>query len=119
MGDWYGISANKGDDIAVIFHSVCDNVIEPKPGDRAAAFHGIGKERVNYAEYAIPWGFTTFHLPNKPGLEVPLLIYGAPVSSFAIELARLSNIHPTIAVAGRGEKFVRALIDRSKESYDR
>src|SRR5690348_5672916 len=34
--------------------------------------------------------------------------------AFAIKLARLSNIHPIIAISGRGQKFVEGLIDRSK-----
>lgn len=34
--------------------------------------------------------------------------------AYAIKLAQLSNIHPIIAVAGRGEKFVEGLISRSK-----
>lgn len=46
----------------------------------------------------------------------PLIIYGgaSAVGGFAIKLARLSNIHPIIAVAGAGAPFVESLIDRSK-----
>ncbi|RGP63494.1 hypothetical protein FSPOR_8547 [Fusarium sporotrichioides] len=46
----------------------------------------------------------------------PILIYGASssVGSFAIKLARNSNIHPIIAVAGKGTAFVETLLDRSK-----
>ncbi|KAF2006326.1 GroES-like protein [Amniculicola lignicola CBS 123094] len=46
----------------------------------------------------------------------PLVIYGgaSAVGAFAIKFARLSNIHPIIAVAGRGTSFVEGLIDRSK-----
>ena len=55
--------------------------------------------------------------PWRPALKpIPLLVYGgaSAVGAFAIKLARLSNIHPIVAVAGRGEKFVEGLIDRSK-----
>lgn len=55
--------------------------------------------------------------PWTPAQEpTPLVVYGgaAAVGAYAIQLARLANIHPIIAVAGRGEKFVQGLIDRSK-----
>ena len=45
-----------------------------------------------------------------------MIIYGAAaaVGSFAIQLARQSNIHPLICVAGRGIPHVETLIDPSK-----
>ena len=45
-----------------------------------------------------------------------MIIYGAAaaVGSFAIQLARQSNIHPLICVAGRGIPHVEKLIDQSK-----
>ena len=48
--------------------------------------------------------------------RTPLIIYGgaSAVGGFAIKLAKLSNIHPIIAVAGAGAPFVESLIDRSK-----
>ena len=48
--------------------------------------------------------------------RTPLIIYGgsSAVGAFAIKLAKLSNIHPIIAVAGGGAPFVETLIDRSK-----
>jgi NADPH:quinone reductase len=52
--------------------------------------------------------------PNdKP---TPLLIYGASstVGSYAIQLARMSNIHPLVCVAGRARAHVEALIDGAK-----
>lgn len=56
----------------------------------------------------LPWQATT-----KP---FPLIVYGASsaVGAFAIQLASLSNIHPIIAVAGRGATHVESLIDKSK-----
>lgn len=55
--------------------------------------------------------------PWTPAKEpTPLVVYGgaAAVGAYVIKLASLANIHPIIAVAGRGEKFVEGLIDRSK-----
>ena len=46
----------------------------------------------------------------------PLTVYGgfSAVGGYAIKLAKLSNIHPIIAVADAGTPFVEDLIDRSK-----
>lgn len=46
----------------------------------------------------------------------PFIVYGAAsaVGAYAVKLAVLSNIHPIIAVAGRGIDFVETLIDRSR-----
>ncbi|CAG5181749.1 uncharacterized protein ALTATR162_LOCUS9815 [Alternaria atra] len=55
--------------------------------------------------------------PWKPAAEkVPFLVYGAAsaVGAFAIKLARLSNIHPIIGVAGRGIPYAESLIDKTK-----
>ena len=48
--------------------------------------------------------------------RIPLIIYGgsSAVGGYAIKLAKLSNIHPIIAIAGAGAPFVEGLIDRSK-----
>ncbi|PYI02371.1 GroES-like protein [Aspergillus sclerotiicarbonarius CBS 121057] len=56
-------------------------------------------------------------LPWNPTTEpLPLIVYGGAtaVGAFAIKLARLSNIHPLITVAGKGSAFVETLIDREK-----
>jgi len=102
----------------------------------------------SFAEYAVGWAHTTFHIPKNISFEqastiplaamtsalgmflrlglpdpwspakepTPLVVYGgaAAVGAYAIKFAQLANIHPIIAVAGRGEKFVEGLIDRSK-----
>ena len=43
-------------------------------------------------------------------------MYGASsaVGSFAIKLARSSNIHPIIAIAGKGTHYVKTLLDSTK-----
>jgi NADPH2:quinone reductase len=53
---------------------------------------------------------------DKPTGKQPLLVYGAAtaVGAFAIQLARLSGIHPIIGVAGRGIPFAESLLDKSK-----
>ncbi|KAL9055681.1 MAG: hypothetical protein Q9162_003407 [Coniocarpon cinnabarinum] len=52
----------------------------------------------------------------KPADVGPLIVYGAAsaVGAFAIQLAKRSNIHPIIGVAGRGIPFVESLLDTSK-----
>jgi len=150
--DWkrpqIGEPHNSGDDIAGIVEEVGENVIEFKKGDRVAAFHEMMAPHGSFAEYAIAWAYTTFHLPKKTSFEegaaiplaamtaavglyrrldlpepwaatttpTPLIVYGASsaVGAYAIKLAQLSNIHPIIAVAGRGQAFVEKLITRSK-----
>ena len=55
--------------------------------------------------------------PSAPAKQkIPLLVYGASsaVGSYALQLASLSNIHPLICVAGKAQKHVESLIDRSK-----
>ena len=65
----WGKSFNSGDDIAGVVHSVGSNVVEFKPGDRVAAFHEISAPGGSYAEYAVSWDHTTFHLPKKKSFE--------------------------------------------------
>jgi len=56
----------------------------------------------------VPW-----HPATTP---IPLIIYGAAAAtgSYAIQLAKQSNIHPLICVAGRGIPYVERLMDKSK-----
>jgi NADPH2:quinone reductase len=60
---------NSGDDIAGIVEAVGENVTEFKPGDRVAAFHEMMSPHGSFAEYAIAWASTTFHLPPKITFE--------------------------------------------------
>ncbi|KND95302.1 Protein TOXD [Tolypocladium ophioglossoides CBS 100239] len=57
-----------------------------------------------------PW------LPVPDSQRIPLVIWGASsaVGSYAVQLAKRSNIHPLICVAGRAQAHVEQLIDRSK-----
>jgi NADPH2:quinone reductase len=52
-----------------VVHAVGENVYELKPGDRVAAFHEMGTPGGSYAEYAIAWQYTTFHLPSRTTFE--------------------------------------------------
>ncbi|KAI0203487.1 GroES-like protein [Astrocystis sublimbata] len=66
---WMGATRNEGDDIAGIVHEVGENVWEFKPGDRVAAFHEMMSPGGSYAEYAVAWQHTTFHIPKKTTFE--------------------------------------------------
>lgn len=72
-----------------------------------------------YAELKLPSPWTPAASPATAAQQakpLPLVVYGAAsaVGAFAIQFAQKSNIHPIIAVAGRGEAFVETLIDRTK-----
>ncbi|KAL2869686.1 zinc-binding alcohol dehydrogenase family protein [Aspergillus lucknowensis] len=165
LPEWLNKAGNQGDDIAGTVETVGENVTEFKPGDRVAAFHEMMTSGGSYAEYAIAWQHTTFHIPKHTSFEgktlltvagacylmsileaatlplaamtsvavlyhhlalpepwrpatspIPIVIYGgaSAIGAYAIQLAQRSNIHPIIAIAGRGIPFVETLIDRSK-----
>ena len=60
---------NSGDDIAGVVDQVGENVYEFKPGDRVGAFHEMMTSHGSYAEYAIAWQHTTFHIPKHITFE--------------------------------------------------
>lgn len=60
---------NEGDDIAGVVEKVGANVFEFKPGDRVAAFHQMRTPHGSYAEYAVAWQHTTFHIPATTSFE--------------------------------------------------
>ncbi|EKG18492.1 Alcohol dehydrogenase superfamily zinc-containing [Macrophomina phaseolina MS6] len=66
----------------------------------------------NYVRLGLPEPWR----PVTEGQQLPFLVYGgaSAVGAFAIKLARLSNIHPIIAVAGKGIPYVETLLDKSK-----
>ncbi|PSN65148.1 GroES-like protein [Corynespora cassiicola Philippines] len=83
LTEWLGDEINSGDDIAGIVHSVGPNVYEFKPGDRVASFHEMRSKGGSYAEYALGWQHTTFHLPKHTSFEdaatVPLAAMTAAI----------------------------------------
>ncbi|KAL2002021.1 hypothetical protein VTN02DRAFT_807 [Thermoascus thermophilus] len=85
--EWTGRVVNEGDDIAGIVHQVGKNVTEFKPGDRVAAFHEMGAPGGSYAEYAVAWAHTTFHIPEKTSFEeaatIPLAAMTAAIGLFS------------------------------------
>ena len=50
-------------------HSVGDKVWEFKVGDRVASFHEMMSPGGSYAEYAVGWQHTTFHIPKTTSFE--------------------------------------------------
>ena len=78
MPEWYSASLNSGDDIAGIVYTIGSGVKDFKPGDRVAAFHQIGTPGGSYAEYAVAWDYTTFHIPNNISYEGILQLKRSP-----------------------------------------
>ncbi|CZR36204.1 fusarubin cluster-oxidoreductase [Fusarium proliferatum ET1] len=65
-----------------------------------------------YAKLDLPY-------PTQPisdDQKIPLVIWGASsaVGSYAVQLAKKSNIHPLICIAGRAQEHVERMIDGSK-----
>ncbi|KAM0197756.1 hypothetical protein ACHAPA_003268 [Fusarium lateritium] len=125
-------TGNQGDDHSGVVYQVGEGVSEFRPGGRVAAMHEGKQPGGSYAEYggaAIPFAALTAAcalyarlrlpepwLPVSDSQRIPLVIWGASsaVGSYAVQLARRSNIHPLICVAGRAQEHVEKLIDRSK-----
>ncbi|CRG83020.1 hypothetical protein PISL3812_00368 [Talaromyces islandicus] len=86
LPQWTNEVINQGDDIAGIVHEVGAGVTEFKVGDRVAAFHEMRTPGGSYAEYAVAWAYTTFHLPEKTSFEeastIPLAALTAAVGLF-------------------------------------
>lgn len=147
---YMNIEVNQGDDPAGYVHEVGAGVTEFKKGDRVAGFHEMLKPGGSYAEYAVLWAHTTFHIPENISFEeaatiplaaitaavglyrelklpqpwtpaadsekIPLVIWGASgaVGAYAVQLAKKSNVHPLITIAGKGQDFVKQFLDPSK-----
>jgi NADPH:quinone reductase-like Zn-dependent oxidoreductase len=60
---------NQGDDIAGYVEAVGEGVQKFRKGDKVAAFHEMLSPHGSYAEYAIAWEHTTFHLTEKTSFE--------------------------------------------------
>ena len=66
---WASEAMNHGDDIAGYVEDVGTAVTAFKKGDKVAAFHEMKTANGSYAEYAIAWEHTTFHLPEATSFE--------------------------------------------------
>lgn len=84
-------SANTGDDIAGIVHSVGSSVFEFKPGDRVASFHEMRKPGGSFAEYALAWDWSTFHIAESTSFEEAATIPLAAMTS-AVGLYQRLNL---------------------------
>ncbi|OJD40750.1 alcohol dehydrogenase-like protein [Diplodia corticola] len=86
LPDWTKTARNEGDDIAGVVEKVGANVTEFKRGDRVAAFHEMMQPHGSYAEYAIAWAHTTFHIPKDTTFEeaaaIPLAAMTAAVGLY-------------------------------------
>jgi NADPH2:quinone reductase len=79
---------NSGDDISGTIVSVGSAVRDFKPGDRVAALHELGTQHGSYAEYAIAYSWTAFHLDDNTSFEeactVPMASFMAAIGLFAM-----------------------------------
>ncbi|KAH6910011.1 NADPH2:quinone reductase [Coprinopsis sp. MPI-PUGE-AT-0042] len=88
--DWklpvWGKPGNSGDDAAGYIHSVGSQVTQFKKGDRAAIFHEMLTEGGTFAEYAVAWEHTTFHLAEnvsfEEGATIPLAAMTSAIGLF-------------------------------------
>lgn len=60
---------NHGDDIAGYVEAVGEGVAQFRKGDRVAAFHEMMTAHGSYAEFAIAWEGSTFHVPGGTSFE--------------------------------------------------
>lgn len=86
LPEWRDNTQNSGDDIAGTVVKVGAGVTEFKAGDRVAAFHEIGEAAGSFAEYALAWQHTTFHIPESTSFEeastIPLVALTAVVALY-------------------------------------
>ena len=79
---------NSGDDIAGFVHAVGASVTDFHVGDRVAALHELGTPSGSYAEYALVWDWTTFHLGDNISFEeaatVPMAALMASIGIFGM-----------------------------------
>ncbi|KAI0879094.1 GroES-like protein [Hypoxylon argillaceum] len=87
--DW-----KSGDDIAGVVHEVGKDVVEFKVGDRVAAFHEMMEPGGSYAEYAVAWQHTTFHIPDETTYEEAAAIPLAAMTSAVALYIRLKLPQP-------------------------
>ncbi|KAI1355510.1 GroES-like protein [Xylaria sp. FL0043] len=93
---WMNTTMNEGDDIAGIVHEVGENVYEFKPGDRVGAFHEMRTPGGSYAEYAVAWQHTTFHIPKHTSFEEAAAIPLAAMTSAVGLYLRLGLPQPWV-----------------------
>jgi NADPH:quinone reductase len=86
MPAFRGGESNTGDDIAGVVEKVGEHVSEFKPGDRVAAFHEMMTAGGSFAEYAVAWQHSTFHLAPETTFEdaacIPLAAMTAAIGLY-------------------------------------
>lgn len=73
------------------------------PGDRVAAFHEMGKPYGSFAEYAIAWEKSTFHIPKGTSYEEAATIPLAAMTSVVGLFARLGLPEPWVKASQAGD----------------
>ncbi|KAJ5931309.1 chaperonin 10-like protein [Penicillium verrucosum] len=114
-----GDPANHGDDIAGYIEAVGEGVTGFRLEYLVVAAKVIFylPDTTSFKEGAtIPLTGITAALGNPVTAPTPLVVNGAAtaVGAFAIKFATLSNIHPIIAIAGKGIPFVESLLNKGK-----
>lgn len=82
-----GSCPNNGDDIAGTVHAVGSSVHDFHHGDRVAALHQLGASCGSYAEYALVWDHTVFHIGDRSFEEaaaLPMAYYMASIGLFGM-----------------------------------
>ena len=84
---------NSGDDIAGYIYAVGSDVYEFQVGDRVAALHELGTPGGSFAEYALAWDWTTFHIGKDVSFETAAVV---PMGAFmaAIGLFGMLEVSP-------------------------
>ncbi|OQV01736.1 Alcohol dehydrogenase GroES-like domain-containing protein [Cladophialophora immunda] len=90
---------NTGDDVAGYVEAIGSNVTEFKVGDRVGAFHEMRKPHGSFAEYAIAWEKTTFHLPKQTSFEEAATIPLAAMTAAVGLYCRLGLPEPWVTVS--------------------
>ena len=95
---------NTGDDVAGYIEAVGSNVTEFKVGDRVAAFHEMRKPHGAFAEYAIAWEKTTFHMPKSTSFEEAATIPLAGMTAAVGLFCRLGLPEPWVGNVSQARK---------------
>ncbi|KAJ6071174.1 hypothetical protein N7499_009188 [Penicillium canescens] len=101
----------------VIQLSICQRKLHSKTSLRPILLKATTITLAAFTAAVSLYAHLRFPPPWTPAAEpIPFIVYGAitAVGSFAIKLACNSNIHPIIAIAGKGSHYVGGLLDPSQ-----
>ncbi|KAL2824586.1 GroES-like protein [Aspergillus pseudoustus] len=76
-----GKPTNQGDDIAGYVEAMGEGVVGFHKGDKVAAFHQVMTPNGGYAEFALVWEHTTFHLAEATSFEEAATVPLAAITS--------------------------------------